>query len=257
MRLRDQVAIITGAASGQGAASAKLFVSEGARVAMLDWDDKHGRELEGELRSAGHDARFYQVDISDEQAVNAVISAVTADFGHIDVLFNNAGVGYSSTEKWTMADLNQTPSEHWNRIIDINLNGVFHVTKAVLPYLRQREQSSIIINSSINGVFGMPGADAYTASKGALVALTRVWAVDYGREGVRVNCLCPGSIETPMMGPALADAASREHFSDNLLGRMGTPEDVASLALFLASSESSYLTGTIIPIDGGWTAGRP
>ncbi|MDO9398282.1 MAG: SDR family NAD(P)-dependent oxidoreductase [Herbiconiux sp.] len=254
MGLKDQVAIITGAASGQGAATTKRFVAEGARVAMLDWDNDRGQALADELIADGHDVRFYQVDISDESAVNSVVESVVTDFGQLDVLFNNAGIGYSSNDKWTMADLSNTPADHWKRILDINLNGVFYVTKAALPHLRTRERSSIVINASINALVGMTGADAYTASKGALVALTRVWAVDYGRDGVRVNCLCPGSIDTPMMGPALLDPAAREHFSDNLLGRMGTPDDIASLALFLASNESGYITGTIIPIDGGWTA---
>lgn len=140
-----------------------------------------------------------------------------------------------------------------HKILEINLDGAANVTRHVLPIMLDGGGGSIINNASINGIVGMPGADAYTAAKGGMVALTRVWAVDYGRRNVRVNCICPGSIRTPMMADAISSPEDEQHFSDNLLGRMGTSEEIANIALFFASEESSYLTGVILPADGGWT----
>ncbi|MGP4017262.1 SDR family NAD(P)-dependent oxidoreductase [Saccharopolyspora sp. 5N708] len=254
MRLHGKVAVITGAASGQGAAAARRFTEEGASVALLDWDGEQGAAMERELVDAGRTAAFYQLDISDEQAVADTIAAVHQRFGHLDVLFNNAGIGYSSNDTYTMTSVLNTPVAHWRKILEINLDGAANVTRHVLPVMIASGGGSIINNSSINAIVGMPGADAYTASKGGLVALTRVWAVDYGRKNVRVNCICPGSIRTPMMADAIKTPEDEAHFSNNLLGRMGTPEEIADIALFFASDESSYLTGVILPADGGWTA---
>ncbi|WP_406639861.1 SDR family NAD(P)-dependent oxidoreductase [Amycolatopsis sp. WGS_07] len=254
MRLDGKVAVITGAASGQGAAAARRFAEEGAAVALLDWNADQGKAVAAELTEAGRRAVFHQLDISDEPAVAETIAAVRTEFGAIDVLFNNAGIGYSSNDTYTMTTVLDTPPAHWRKILEINLDGAANVTRHVLPIMIEGGGGSVINNASINGIVGMPGADAYTASKGGLVALTRVWAVDYGRKGVRVNCICPGSIRTPMMADAIKSAEDEEHFSNNLLGRMGTSEEIANIALFFASDESSYLTGVILPADGGWTA---
>ncbi|MFD2471477.1 SDR family NAD(P)-dependent oxidoreductase [Amycolatopsis silviterrae] len=254
MRLDGKVAVITGAASGQGAAAARRFAEEGAAVVLLDWSADQGKAVAAELTEAGRRAVFHQLDISDEPAVAETIAAVRAEFGTIDVLFNNAGIGYSSNDTYNMTTVLDTPPSHWRKILEINLDGAANVTRHVLPIMIEGGGGSIINNASINGIVGMPGADAYTASKGGLVALTRVWAVDYGRKGVRVNCICPGSIRTPMMADAIKSAEDEEHFSNNLLGRMGTSEEIANIALFFASDESSYLTGVILPADGGWTA---
>jgi NAD(P)-dependent dehydrogenase (short-subunit alcohol dehydrogenase family) len=254
MRLDGKIAVITGAASGQGAAAARRFSEEGASVALLDWNGDQGAAMERELVDSGRPAVFHQLDISDNQAVADTITAVYRRFGHIDVLFNNAGIGYSSNDTYSMASVLDTPVDHWRKILEINLDGAANVTRSTLPAMIASGGGSIINNASINGIVGMPGADAYTASKGALVALTRVWAVDYGRKNVRVNCICPGSIRTPMMADAIRTAEDEAHFSNNLLGRMGTSEEIANIALFFASDESSYLTGVILPADGGWTA---
>jgi NAD(P)-dependent dehydrogenase (short-subunit alcohol dehydrogenase family) len=254
MRLDGKVAVITGAASGQGAAAARRFAEEGASVALLDWSGDQGKAVAAELTEAGHRAVFHQLDISDEPAVAETIAAVRDEFAAIDVLFNNAGIGYSSNDTYSMTTVLDTPPAHWRKILEINLDGAANVTRHVLPIMIDGGGGSIINNASINGIVGMPGADAYTASKGGLVALTRVWAVDYGRKNVRVNCICPGSIRTPMMADAIKSPEDEEHFSNNLLGRMGTSEEIANIALFFASAESSYLTGVILPADGGWTA---
>jgi NAD(P)-dependent dehydrogenase (short-subunit alcohol dehydrogenase family) len=254
MRLTGKVAVITGAASGQGAAAARRFAEEGAAVALVDWSGDQGAAVTRELVEAGASAAFYQLDVSDDQAVADTIAAVHKRFGHIDVLFNNAGIGYSSHDRYSMTSVLDTSPDHWRKIIEINLDGAANVTRSTLPVMISSGGGSIINNASINGIVGMPGADAYTASKGGLVALTRVWAIDYGRENVRVNCICPGSIRTPMMAGAISTPEAEAHFSDNLLGRMGTSEEIANIALFFASDESSYLTGVILPADGGWTA---
>lgn len=254
MRLAGKIAVITGAASGQGAAAARRFAEEGASVVLLDWSDEQGGTVERKLLEDGASAAFYRLDVSDAAAVATTIDAVRHQFGRIDVLFNNAGIGYSSTDTYTMNTVLDTPPEHWRKILEINLDGAANVTREVLPTMIDGDGGSVINNASINGLVGMPGADAYTASKGGLVALTRAWAIDYGRKNVRVNCVCPGSIRTPMMADAIKSAADEDHFSDNLLGRMGTSEEIANIALFFASDESSYLTGVILPADGGWTA---
>jgi NAD(P)-dependent dehydrogenase (short-subunit alcohol dehydrogenase family) len=254
MRLDGKVAVITGAASGQGAAAARRFAEEGATVVLLDWSGDQGTAVTAELADAGKHAAFYRLDVSDEPAVAATVAAIGDRFGTIDVLFNNAGIGYSSNDTYNMTTVLDTPPAHWRKILEINLDGAANVTRHVLPLMIDGGGGSIINNASINGIVGMPGADAYTASKGGLVALTRAWAVDYGRKNVRVNCICPGSIRTPMMAGAIASPEDEAHFSNNLLGRMGTSEEIANIALFFASDESSYLTGVILPADGGWTA---
>jgi NAD(P)-dependent dehydrogenase (short-subunit alcohol dehydrogenase family) len=254
MRLEEKVVIITGAGSGQGKAAAKLFANEGASVIIAEWNEENGKQVEEEIIAAGKQALFIQTDVSNEKNIIALVDEVMSRYGKIDVVFNNAGVGFSSASKYKMGRLTETPLQDWNQILTINLNGVYLLSKYVLPLMQKQNGGSIINNSSLNGVVGVPGADAYTASKGAVVALTRVMAVDYGKYNIRVNCICPGAIDTPMIADALKIEAFSAAFSSNPLRRVGKPEEIAGAALFLASDESSYVTGIIMPVDGGYSA---
>jgi NAD(P)-dependent dehydrogenase (short-subunit alcohol dehydrogenase family) len=254
MRLKDKVAIITGAGSGQGKAAAILFAREGATVIIAEWNESNGKQVELEISSTGQEALFIQTDVSNEDNIIALVNEVMDRYGKIDVVFNNAGVGFSSSSRYKMASLIDTPQKDWNEILAINLNGVYLLSKYVLPIMQKQNGGSIINNSSLNGVIGVSGADAYSASKGAVVALTRVMAVDYGKNNIRVNCICPGAIDTPMIADVLKHEAAATVFASNPLRRVGKPEEIAYAALFLASNESSYITGLIMPVDGGVSA---
>jgi len=254
MRLKDKVAIITGAGSGQGKASAHLFAKEGAKVVIAEWNETNGKQVEQEIVQAGHEALFIQTDISNETNVTSLVEQVMDRYGKIDVLFNNAGIGFSSRSKYKMAPLVETPLKDWNDILSINLNGAYLMSKHILPVMIKQQRGNIINNASLNGILGVTGADAYTAAKGGVVALTRVMAVDYGKYNIRVNCICPGAIDTPMIADVLNESTVSKNYEANPLGRIGKPEEIAYAALFLASDESSYITGLIMPVDGGWSA---
>jgi NAD(P)-dependent dehydrogenase (short-subunit alcohol dehydrogenase family) len=254
MRLKGQVAIITGAGSGQGKAAARLFANEGAIVIIAEWNEENGTQVEEEIVSKGQQALFFQTDVSNEENIVALVDEVMNRYGKVDIVFNNAGIGFSSSSKFKMGRLTETPLEDWNQILAINLNSVYLLSKYVIPIMKKQNGGSIINNSSLNGIIGVPGADAYTASKGAVVALTRVMAVDYGKYNIRVNCICPGAIDTPMIADVLKNEAFSAAFTSNPLRRVGKPEEVANAALFLASDESSYITGLIMPVDGGVSA---
>lgn len=252
MRLRDKVAIITGAGSGQGRAAAKIFAREGAAVVIAEWNEENGRQVEKEILADGQQALFIKTDVSSEENIISLVEEVMNHYGKIDVVFNNAGVGYSSHSKYKMASLIETPQTDWNNIIGINLNGAYLLSKHVLPIMMKQNGGSIINNASLNGISGVTGADAYTAAKGGVVALTRVMAVDYGKYNIRVNCICPGAIDTPMIAEVLSVPEFAEKFAAGCpLQRVGKPEEIATAALFLASDESSYVTGLIMPVDGG------
>ncbi|WP_216829732.1 SDR family NAD(P)-dependent oxidoreductase [Alkalihalobacterium elongatum] len=254
MKLKDRVAIITGAGSGQGKASAKLFANEGAKVVIVEWNEENGKSVEQEIIQDGHEALFIKTDISKEEDVINVVQQVMDTYGKIDILFNNASVGFSARSKYKMAQVQDTPLEDWNSIIGINLNGAYLMCKHILPIMIKQKGGNIINNSSMNGLIGVTGADAYTAAKGGVVALTRVMAVDNGKHNIRVNCICPGAIDTPMIAEVLEDATVAKNFAAGPLGRVGKPEEIATAALFLASDDSSYITGLIMPVDGGWSA---
>ncbi|MED4603246.1 glucose 1-dehydrogenase [Paenibacillus validus] len=254
MVLKDKVAIITGGASGQGKASAKLFAEEGATVIFADLNEEGGKAVQQEINDAGFKAHFYKLDVSDEEAVISLVNEVKNKYGRIDVLFNNAGIGFGA--KYKMASVVEADTNDWKAILDINLNSVFYFTKHVLPVMIEQKSGSVINNSSAAGLVGQPGADAYTASKGAIISLTRVWAVTYGVHNIRVNCICPGSIDTPMMTTVLDMKPEAKEYLPKItpLGRLGKPEEIANTALFLASEKAGYITGAIISVDGGWTA---
>lgn len=254
MRLQDKVAIITGAGSGQGESSAYLFAKEGAKVVVAEWNEEAGSRVAQKIVKEGGDALFIKVDVSKEDEVRSMVEQTVRHYDQIDVLFNNAAIGYSATSRYKMDSLLETPLEDWNAILGINLNGAYLVSKYVLPIMIKQNRGSIINNSSMNGMIGVSGADAYTAAKGGIVSLTRVMAVDYGKHGIRVNCICPGAIDTPMIANALEIPGFREASAACPIGRIGQPEDIANAALFLATDEAGYITGVILPVDGGWSA---
>jgi meso-butanediol dehydrogenase / (S,S)-butanediol dehydrogenase / diacetyl reductase len=254
-RLEGKVAVITGAASGQGRAAARLFAKEGAKVVVADLNDEVAQEVVGEITDSGGEAAAARVDVSREADVEAMIRQAVEEFGRLDVLFNNAGVGYSASDRMKMASVVETPEKDWDAILAINLKGVAMGCKHAIPIMEEQGGGAIVNNASINALVGLPGADAYTAAKGGIVSLTRVLAVDWGPKNIRVNCICPGGVETPMIAPVLSDEQVLSFMRESTpLGRLAKPEETAQVALFLASDEASYLNGAIIPVDGGWTA---
>lgn len=254
-RLKGSVVLVTGAASGQGKATARLFAEEGARVVVAD---RHGEAAEtaaAELREAGHEALAVAVDVADPAAVQAAIDTIGDTWGAVDVLINNAAVGFSENARLTMANLIDTPFEHWNAILAINLTGTALVAKAVLPGMVERGSGAIVNIASINGLVGLQGADAYTATKGGVVALTRVMAAEWGPRGIRVNCICPGGVDTPMIKAIVDDPEAKKAMSATTpLGRLATPGEIGSVSVFLASPLAGYVNGAVIPVDGGYTA---
>jgi len=250
-RLADRVALITGAASGIGAATALRFAAEGARIAGLDVArpaDAAWREVTG----AAPDASFHEADVRDEAAVRAAVEATRERFGRIDVLVNAAGVvGFGMAHTLAV--------EEFDRVVDINLKGSFLTTKHVVPTMLEQGSGSIVHVASVEGLVGIGGQLAYNASKGGVVLMTKNMAIDYSPAGVRVNCVCPGGVETPMTAilhsdglKAVGDTLRKYH----LLGRFAEPGEIAGAILFLASDDASFVTGSSLVVDGGYTTGH-
>ncbi len=252
-RLDRKVALVTGAASGIGAACAVRFAAEGASVAGLDLQ-KPQPEPWGEVERSAPKALFLDgVDVRHEAEVETAVRAVLEAFGGIDVLVNAAGVGSGG------ARAHELSTEEWQRVLDINLKGSYLVAKHVLPAMIARGAGSVIHLASVEGLEGMSRSLAYNASKGGVVLMTKNMALDYAQDGIRVNCLCPGLIDTPLTAPLATPGL--EGVRDQMRGwhamqRLGRPEEVASCALFLASDDASFVTGHALVVDGGWTAGR-
>ena len=260
MRLEDKVAIISGGARGQGAAEARLFAREGAAVVIGDILDGEGLRLEAEIREGGGKATFVHLDVTVPGQWENAVSIAVGKYGKLDILVNNAGItGMEGGESPVSAKIDATDAELWDRILDVNGKGVFLGTRAVLPPMRAQGGGSIINISSIAGLVALgPGSGrsaAYAASKGAVRLLTKSTAVHYGPEGIRCNSVHPGFIETPMTQPFLDQPGGREWgISQGALNRIGTVDDIANGVLFLASDESSFMTGSEMVIDGGWTS---
>jgi NAD(P)-dependent dehydrogenase (short-subunit alcohol dehydrogenase family) len=253
-RLSDKVALITGAGSGMGATGAMLFAREGAAVVAADISED-GERTAAEITAAGGDALFVKADVAQESDVEAMVAAAVKRYGRLDILYNNAGIGPPDD-----AAIHELKAEVWDRVMGINVRGMYLCCRFGIEAMLQRaapREASIINTASIAGLVGnstLPST-AYTVSKGAVMALTKQVAISYASEGIRCNAVCPGPILTPILEPFFAEPGVRERFEQRIpLGRMGQPEDVANLALFLASSESSFITGALMVIDGGITA---
>ncbi|HLJ78108.1 MAG TPA: SDR family NAD(P)-dependent oxidoreductase [Acidobacteriaceae bacterium] len=248
MRLKNRVALVTGAAMGIGKAIAQLFSQEGARVVAADINQA-ATETEREIVAAGGECLFVRTDISRESDVEAAVRAGTERFGPIDILLNVAGIAHE-------APAHQLSLEDWHRVLDVNLTGSFLCAKHVLPGMLTLHRGSIVNISSVQGLFGFPGYPHYAASKGGLIAMTRQLAREYASAGIRVNCIAPGTVDTPMNAGVLSRVADPQALKDawnkmHPLGRFGQPIDVAYAALYLACDESSWVTGQCLAIDGG------
>ena len=259
MRLEGKVALISGGARGQGAAEARLFAREGAAVVFGDILDEEGLKLEAEIRELGGQVTYVHLDVTEpEQWENAVARAVES-YGKLDILVNNAGIGSTAAGGLDAPKIDGTTVEIWDRIMDVNSKGVFLGTKTAIPALRAVGGGSIINISSIAGMVGLsPGTGAgaaYAASKGSVRLLTKSTAVQYGSEGIRCNSVHPGYIETAMTEQALSQPGVRDQRAlETPIRRIGTVDDIANGVLFLASDESSFMTGSELVLDGGWTA---
>jgi len=251
MRLSGKVAIITGAGSGIGRASAVLFAREGARLSLNGRRKENLEETAALIRREGGEVLCVAGDASKAADVEELLAQTIARFGKVDILFNNAAVGYSSP--YVMGSVVDTPEADWSQVLDINLKSVFLTTKAVIPHMLKTGGGSILNCSSINGVIGC-GADAYSASKGGINALSRALAVAYGKHKIRVNVVSPGPTETPMIQKALQEKQFNDYWSNAApMKRIARPEEVAYAALFLVSDEASFITGQNLLVDGGLT----
>jgi NAD(P)-dependent dehydrogenase (short-subunit alcohol dehydrogenase family) len=231
-----------------GAAEAKLFAGEGAKVVIGDVLEEEGRRMEAEIGESGGECLFVRLDVSSESDWSRAVAATVERFGKLDVLVNNAGI--YRTER-----VEETSGELWDQVMEINAKGVFLGTKYAIPEMRKAGGGSIVNISSTAGLVGNPTSAAYSASKGAVRLFTKATAIQYAGEGIRANSVHPGTIETLMTAPLLADEAIRRHRLERTpLARIGRPEDVAYGALYLASDESSFVTGSELVIDGGRTA---
>ncbi len=249
MRLENKVALISGGARGMGAAEARMFAREGAKVVIGDVLDAEGTRVAAEIAESGGDALFVHLDVTHEEDWRSAIGAATSSFGKLDILVNNAGI-------WRRGRVEDTTVEDWDMILDVNAKGVFLGTKLAIPEMRKAGGGSIINISSTAGLVGGPRSSAYTASKGAVRLFTKATAVQYAQDGIRANSIHPGPIDTPMIQQVWhGEEQSREAaLARTPLGRIGTPEDIAYGVLFLASDESSFMTGSELVIDGGSTA---
>jgi len=250
MRLKDKIALITGAGSGIGSSTAKLFAEEGATVLVNDVDETNGMKTVEAINRAGGQAHFYHADVSDPSSVKSMIDRIIEKFGRIDILFNNAGIS-------CVGALHEIEPDEWEKIVAVNVKSVYLVSKYTLPYMMERKNGCIINMSSCVAEMGLAGRAVYAASKGAILSMTKSMQVDYAPYNIRVNALLAGAIYTPLVenfikksypDPELALQAIKQR---QISGELGRPEDVARAALFLASDESRFIMGSPLYVDGG------
>lgn len=255
MRLKDKVALVTGGGSGIGGATAVLFAAQGAKVVVSDLNEANALETVAEIKANGGDATPLTGDVSRNADAEAMVKGTVETYGTLDVVVNCAGViaGKALPE-------GASPEEVWDRVMDVNLKGTYLVTWHAVRTMEGSGGGSIINIASINGIVGYPiglggGFDAYVPSKGGVVQFTKNLAIDYGKKNIRVNCICPGHIDTNLIREFLDNPERREWLEQRYpMGRIGRPEEIAYAALFLASDESSFVTGAPLIVDGGYTA---
>ncbi len=250
-RLDGKVAVITGAGSGIGRVAASLFAAEGAQVVVADVVAEHAASAVDEIRAAGGSATAVTVDVSDEAQVQSMVDAAVTTYGGLHVLFNNAGI-FPDDDGGVL----DTPPDTWQKVMEVNLKGVWLGCRSAIPAMLASGGGSIVNVASFVALMGAATAQiAYTASKGGVLAMTRELAVEYARQGIRANSLCPGPIETPLLAELLSDPARRQRRLVHIpIGRFGRPEEIARAALFLASDDASFVTGSALVVDGGITA---
>ena len=251
-RLSRKVAFITGGGTGIGRACALAFAAEGAQIALAGRRKEPLEAVTREIESSGGNALAVTSDVADRKAVDAAIARVVLHFGHLNVIVNNAGAVMVGTAE-------ETSEEDWSRVLATNLTGTFLVSRAAIPALRKSGGGSIVNIGSYLGIVARRQRAAYCAAKAGVAGLTRAMALDHAQDNIRVNCVCPAIVETEMALLSLSkardpEAARKQRIAELPLGRFGKPEDIALMALYLASDESSWVTGTVIPIDGGQTA---
>lgn len=249
MKLARRVAIITGAAAGIGEASARQFAREGARLVLVDLQEDALSKLVEELEQESTIVLDVVGDVSSPSLCQSVIDRTTAQFGRLDILFNNAGIVLNGS-------LVDCTEEEWQRTMDINLKSMYLLCRAALPIMQRQGGGTIINMSSIAGPTGVANRGAYSVSKAGVIGLTKSLAMDFVKDGIRVNCICPATVDTPSLRQRIAcspdpEAARRAFIARQPMGRIGTPEEIAAMALFLASDESRYMTGQAIVMDGG------
>lgn len=245
MKLENKVAIVTGASSGLGLAMAKKFLEEGAKVVFSDINEEKGQAIVSQLENA----IFVKCNVTKSEEVNNLIKKAVEEFGGLDIMVNNAGTA-------SLGTVDVLSDDDWQRVIDVNLTGVFYGVRAAAKYMKENNVKGSIINtSSILGINGFVGAISYCAAKGGVNQITRTAAMELASCGIRVNAVAPGFISTEMTKGILEDEKTKQFLEGSTpLGRIGEPEDIAKAALYLASDDSNYVTGSILYVDGGWTA---
>jgi NAD(P)-dependent dehydrogenase (short-subunit alcohol dehydrogenase family) len=251
--LAHKTALITGAGSGIGAAIAETFAKAGAHVIVTDRDAAAGKATADRIAALGFPAQFHPLDIADEASCAQVAQAVLGEHGRLDILVNNAGIGHAGT-------LATTAAADLDRLYHVNVRGTFLVTKAFLPSMLERGAGAIVNIVSIAGLIGVQDRLAYTVSKHALAGFTRAVALDHAKQGIRINAICPGRVETPWIQERLKETPDpektyKEMCATQPMGRMGRPDEIAAAALYLASDEAAFVTGAMLTPDGGWSAG--
>ena len=252
--LENKIALVTGAGSGIGRAIAETFAKAGAFVYVADRDSDGGQEAVKRVSAAGGKASFLALDVTKENECEAARGTVHAAHGRLDVLVNNAGIGHVGT-------ILQTTGADLDRMYSVNVRGMFNVTRAFISDMVKRKSGNVINLASIGGVVGVRDRLAYCTTKFAVVGFTKSMALDHALDGIRVNCICPGRVETPFVSARLKEypdpeKAYQEMASTQAIGRMAKPEEIAAAALYLASDDSAFVTGTDFIIDGGWSAGK-
>jgi NAD(P)-dependent dehydrogenase (short-subunit alcohol dehydrogenase family) len=242
-KLQDKVAIITGGASGIGAAAASLFVSEGAKVVLVDLNEEKGKAFEAELKAKNAEALFIKANITSEEEVANIFKQTVDMFGKVDIVFNNAGIG-------RVQPSHELEYAEWRNTVNVDLDGVFLVAREAIREMLKIGGGTIVNTASMYGWVGSPGSAAYNAAKGGVINLTRSLALEYAEQNIRVNTLCPGFIDTPIIPEESKQALA----AATPLKRLGNVEEMAKAVLFLASDDSSYMTGNSLTIDGGYTA---